>query len=385
MTRGAPPTTASAAGLQLKLQQQAPVPIDVRLQCAPGELLALCGPSGSGKTTVLRMIAGLHPAHGQVNCAGATWLNSAAGVRLSVQQRRVGLVFQQYALFPHMNVFANVAAALPVQGWRAWGQQQREAARSTVRELLARTNMEGMEERLPHQLSGGQRQRVALARALARQPSVLLLDEPFSAVDQQTRERLYRELAQLRAGLRIPMILVTHDMSEVQRLADSICLMHRGCSLQQGSVENVMRYPETVAAARLLGHKNLFQVQSAHAGQIELAGQQLQVPDTVSSQLTSQRNITALIAPAAVILHRHDRPSHGERENPIDGQVTELVVLGDEMQLQLTLDASTPPLSFSVSRHVAERNKVRLQSRVRVSILQEGIHLIPGGAHTAAP
>ena len=188
--------------LDVSLQQNNSPLLDVNLHCNAGELLALVGPSGSGKTTVLRSIAGLHNVDsGVIKCASNTWLDTRNRVDIAVQRRRVGMVFQHYALFPHKSALENVALAI------------RDASKIEKKRLAAswleRTNMTGMENRKPHELSGGQRQRVALARALAANPSVLLLDEPFSAVDQQTRRKLYRELAKLRVGLEIPMVLIS--------------------------------------------------------------------------------------------------------------------------------------------------------------------------------
>jgi molybdate transport system ATP-binding protein len=205
----------SGAGLAVRLRQTRPIPLDVALACAPGELLALVGPSGSGKSTTLRAIAGLHRTKdGLVCCGGRTWLDTGNGIDLPPHRRSVGFVFQSYALFPHMTALGNVTAAL---GHRPAGERETRG-----RELLAQVRLAGLEARRPAELSGGQQQRVAVARALAREPSVLLLDEPFSAVDRSTRERLYRELVELRRGLAIPMVLVTHDLEEAALLADRL-------------------------------------------------------------------------------------------------------------------------------------------------------------------
>jgi len=213
--------------------------------------------------------------------------------------------------------------------------------------------MSGLEKRRPATLSGGQKQRVALARALARDPDVLLLDEPFSAVDQQTRRKLYQELAQLRTRLEIPMLLVTHDMREVQQLADKLVLIHRGTSLQSGPVETLMRYPNSPAVARLLGHQNLFntndiQLANDHSriqlGEVTLHGP---LPEDPQAQYQS-----LLIPESAVVMHRNDRPSRGERENPLNGLVSELTLLGDDVALRLQLAGVDRPLSLRISRHV---------------------------------
>jgi molybdate transport system ATP-binding protein len=234
----------SARGLQVRLRQSGPIALAVELCCGEGELLALLGPSGSGKSTILRAIAGLyHPRHGKVTCNGANWLDTDIGLDLPPHQRRVGLVFQSYALFPHMTALGNVAAALH---HRPAAERQPRA-----RALLALVHLQGLEQRRPAELSGGQQQRVAVARALAREPAVLLLDEPFSAVDRRTRRRLHAELAELRQAVHVPIVLVTHDIDEAVRLADRMCVLDRGETLQTGKPAEVLAAPasERVAAA----------------------------------------------------------------------------------------------------------------------------------------
>jgi molybdate transport system ATP-binding protein len=207
--------------LSVRLRSAGPIPLDVTLACAPGEVLGVVGPSGAGKTTLLRAIAGLHRVcSGHIAVDGEVWFDADAGIDLAPHRRRVGLVFQEHALFPHLSAQANVAVAL--------GDLPRSQRPARASELLRRVHLDGLEGRKPHQLSGGQRQRVAIARALARDPSVLLLDEPFSAVDRRTRTRLHTEIAALREGLSIPMLLVTHDVDEVARLADRIAVLDAG-------------------------------------------------------------------------------------------------------------------------------------------------------------
>lgn len=236
---------AGNAGLSIMLRQDTPIPLDVDFAVAPGELTALVGPSGSGKTTTLRAIGGLYrPANGRIICHGAIWFDSVSGRFVPARQRRVGLVFQSYALFPHLTAIENVMEAL--------GDMPAEQRRDEARALLERMHLHDMDDRRPWQMSGGQQQRVAVARALARRPDVLLLDEPFSAVDRVTRRRLRRELGEIRRDLPMPVILVTHDLDDVTRLADRICVMDRGAILQRGTVEQVMRQPANETVAELL-------------------------------------------------------------------------------------------------------------------------------------
>ena len=221
--------------LSVRLAQAGPIPMNVELQCAPGELLALVGPSGSGKTSVLRAVAGLlEVTEGRVSMGDAVWFDSKAGLNVPAEDRRVGMVFQHYALFPHLSAVQNVELALPIG-----------AAKDAARRLLIDMHLEGLADRRPNELSGGQRQRVALARALARSPQVLLLDEAFSAVDQPTRQALYDELVKVRERVQLPIVIVTHDLREARLLADRLCILDGGETLQEGSPEQVFGHPKS--------------------------------------------------------------------------------------------------------------------------------------------
>ena len=240
-------------GLEATLVEDAPIPLRVRLACAAGEVLALVGASGSGKTTVLRAIAGLHrAARGVVRVNGETWQDSDTGIRLPPHRRPVGLVFQSYALFPHLSAQQNLIAAMPHR------PPAERPARATA--LLERVHLHGLGGRRPAELSGGQQQRVAVARALARDPAVLLLDEPLSAVDRPTRRQLVDEIAELRRSLVIPIVLVTHDLDEAWALADRMTVLDRGVTIQTGTPAEVTMRPATPAVARFVGLRNLLPV-----------------------------------------------------------------------------------------------------------------------------
>ena len=233
--------------LSVRLAQVGPIPMNVELQCAPGELLALVGPSGSGKTSVLRAVAGLlEVTEGRVSMGDAVWFDSKAGLNVPAEDRRVGMVFQHYALFPHLSAVQNVELALPIG-----------AAKDAARRLLIDMHLEGLADRRPYELSGGQRQRVALARALARSPQVLLLDEAFSAVDQPTRQALYDELVNVRERVRLPILMVTHDLREARLLGDRLCILDGGETLQEGSPELVLSRPRNARVAALVGLRDI--------------------------------------------------------------------------------------------------------------------------------
>jgi sulfate transport system ATP-binding protein len=229
-----------------KRYQGVPVVNDVSLNIQTGEFLVLLGPSGSGKSTLLRAIAGLTEIdHGRVSLHG----RDVTGV--SARDREVGFVFQHYALFKHMSVAQNIEFALRVRGVKA---AERRARR---KELLTLVALEGMDDRLPTELSGGQQQRVAVARALAHRPKVLLMDEPFGALDAKIREELRRTIRQIQRELGIATILVTHDQEEAFALADRIGVMHQGRLLECAAPDELYTRPTTRFVATFLGAANL--------------------------------------------------------------------------------------------------------------------------------
>jgi molybdate transport system ATP-binding protein len=233
------------------------MPLEVTLECAPGELHALVGPSGSGKTTVLRTIAGLrHASNGKIECNSEVWFErddlTSNPKSFTAAQRSCGFLFQQYALFPHLNALENVCIPLENSGL---GMVERKTIASG---WLDRMGIAELAQRMPNALSGGQQQRVALARALARQPKILLLDEPFSAVDAPTRQNLYKTLADLRKDLNIPILLVTHDLREAGLLADRITVIEKGISLQTAPPQVLFQKPRNSRVAELVGISNRF-------------------------------------------------------------------------------------------------------------------------------
>jgi sulfate transport system ATP-binding protein len=221
---------------------------NVTFSVKEGELMALLGPSGGGKTTVLRMIAGLElPTDGDIFIRGQR-VND-----IPVQKRNIGFVFQNYALFKNMTVFKNIAFGLKIKKW------PRAEAEARVMDLLKLLGLEGFEKRYPHQLSGGQRQRVAIARALAPKPSVLLLDEPFGAVDAKIRQELREWLVHLHHDLNVTTLFVTHDQEEAMEVSDRIVIFSSGALAQIGTPREVYEQPSNEFVARFIGVMNVLE------------------------------------------------------------------------------------------------------------------------------
>jgi molybdate transport system ATP-binding protein len=217
--------------------------LDIDLKIAEGEFIALFGPSGAGKTTLLRCLAGLdQPEQGSLIVNGESWLNSVAHINLPPQYRRVGYMFQDYALFPNMTVRGNLEFAL-----------RKGHAKKRVDELLALMDISELQHRKPDMLSGGQKQRVALARALASEPKLLLLDEPFSALDAEMRSRLQDEVLRLQRHFGITTMIVSHDVGEVYKLASRVLVMDAGKLAQQGSPDQVFSAGKTSGKFRFTG------------------------------------------------------------------------------------------------------------------------------------
>ena len=294
---------------------------NVSLDIASGELLALLGPSGCGKTTLLRIIAGLETAD-----AGSILFAGEDTTDVHVRDRQVGFVFQHYALFRHMTVFENVAFGLRV---KPRGLRPGEAQiRKKVHDLLQLVQLDWLADRFPSQLSGGQRQRIALARALAVEPKVLLLDEPFGALDAKVRKELRRWLRQLHDELHVTSIFVTHDQEEALEVADRVVLMNAGNIEQVGSPQEVWDHPASPFVYGFLGDVNLFHGR-AHEGQVHLQGLQLASPEHADA-----RN-----ARARAYVRPHDLDVQRIGQDPAGGgllaQLTRAVVVGPIARLEL--------------------------------------------------
>jgi sulfate transport system ATP-binding protein len=309
---------------------------DVSLNIESGELVALLGPSGCGKTTLLRIIAGLETADtGSILFAGEDTTS------VHVRERQVGFVFQHYALFRHMTVFENVAFGLRV---KPRGQRPSEAQiKSKVHELLGLVQLDWLAERFPSQLSGGQRQRIALARALAVEPKVLLLDEPFGALDAKVRKELRRWLRRLHDDLHVTSLFVTHDQEEALEVADRVVLMNAGNIEQVGSPQEVWDHPASPFVYGFLGDVNLFHGR-AHQGEVHFQGMQVDSPEFAGAHN----------AAAAAYVRPHDLEVQRYRPGAT-GMVVKLaraIVVGPVARLELL------PVDDSKSTHNAGSDPV---------------------------
>jgi molybdate transport system ATP-binding protein len=361
----------SPGKLDVALKSTAPIRLQAQFDCAPGELVALVGPSGSGKTSLLRAVAGLLPARklqGRVNAGGESWFNSAEGIDLPPQRRQVGLVFQHYALFPHLSAFDNVAIAA--------GPSPRHA---TIRSLLDRLGLTGLERRRPAQLSGGQQQRVALARALAREPKVLLLDEPFSAVDAPARQALYRELAALRESMSTPMILVTHDLGEARRLADRVVILDAGRTLQSGTPAQIFASPRNARVAELVGIQNHFRgrFHKQQPGWARLGwgeGDKVSLRVIDKNRIDDGAQVTWVVAGDRVEL----LPDGAAEGNTLRCEVAEQLALG-ETSLCVLRPEQLADQHVTLNLSTAQLRSLHAQPGcwLRLAIAPEAIHIMP--------
>jgi len=365
---------SAGGGIEIAVRLDHPLPLDVDFEASANELVALVGPSGGGKSTLLRAIAGFEkPVVGRIAVAGRQWFDSERDIFVTPRQRRVGMVFQSYALFPHLSALENVVEAID--------DRHAGAKIELAKEYLARVNLKGLDDRRPGEMSGGQRQRVAVARALAREPEVLLLDEPFSAVDKVTRIRLQRELVDLRAQLSIPIILVTHDIEEAARLADRIAVLHGGRILQIATHDELSRSPVNGEVARLIGIRNIFNGRIAGADfdrqqlQLQWGDSRLELP--LHEGLASGEAVTWCIPSDGIVVHRRNRPSRGEHENPVFGVVAEMFRFGQMTEITLEVDdPDRHPLHCSVPTHVAARNDIVVGAELGVSLKADMIHIM---------
>lgn len=359
--------------LTFTVEQRAPIPISASIECECAQLLALVGPSGSGKSTLLRMIAGLsRPQSGRIVCADTVWFDAGQDIFLSPQQRRIGYVPQHYGLFPHMSALDNVRAGLH---HLAPAEQLRRAS-----EWLLRVHLDGLGQRRPAELSGGQQQRVAVARALARDPTILLLDEPFSAVDRATRDSLYFELAELKRQLAIPVVMVTHDLNEALLLADRMTLLTDGRTLQSGSPYEVMARPVDEVAAQQVGIRNIFDGEiaghDAAAGCTWLRAGALTLASPLRPEIPPGTRIRWVIPNSGVRLRAVGRDYLPASHNRIEVTIQTLVPIGNEVRLTTRMDGIDAPLHTQVPVRLAAELNLAPGRRTTVVLREDAVHFL---------
>jgi sulfate transport system ATP-binding protein len=307
----------------------------VSLEVKSGSLLALLGPSGSGKTTLLRIIAGL-----EVADRGSVVHEGADITTYSARERKVGFVFQHYALFRHMTIADNIGYGLRVRGVK------KEERKARVDELLHLIRLEGLGPRFPSQLSGGQRQRVALARALAARPSVLLLDEPFGALDAKVRQELRQWLRKLHEEIQVTSVFVTHDQEEAFEVADHVVVMNHGKIEQSGTPAEVFDHPANAFVMDFLGNVNVFQGR-IEGGKAHMPGLEAEYPDYQGQEA---RDAAVYVRPHELWIERHKNGAAS-----VEARVVHVNPTGSRTKVELrTTDTDTPMMAELTAERFAE-------------------------------
>jgi molybdate transport system ATP-binding protein len=326
---------------------------DLELALRVDRTVALVGPSGAGKTSVLRAVAGLvRPAAGRIALDGDAWFDAAARVFRAPDERRVGLVFQEYALFPHMTVRQNVAYA----------------GKARTAELLERFRISHLEKARPAELSGGERQRVALARALARDPGVLLLDEPLSALDAHTKAAVRGELQELLRDLRLPTLLVTHDYEDAASLADEVGVIVEGRLRQLATPQELVARPADEFVASFTG-ANLLRGRAARSGG-ELTLVQLESGERLYSADDAEGEVSVVVYPWEIAIghERHDDSAM----NVIEGEVRSLVHVAHRVRVQIG------PVIAEVTQASVDKLGLAVGTHAVASFKATGTRLVPG-------
>jgi molybdate transport system ATP-binding protein len=338
--------------------------LDVALEVGEGETVALVGPSGAGKTTVLRAIAGaVRPRAGRITLGDATLFDAERRIDRPPESRRVGYVFQEYALFPHLSAWQNVA--YPLRGPR---RERRERAQ----ELLERFGLGELADARPRTLSGGERQRVALARVLARDPGVLLLDEPVSALDARTRAAATRELVAVLRDVEAPALLVTHDFAEAAQLGDRVGVLDAGRIVQEGTPSELAAAPRSAFVADFTGAVVL--TGTASTGPDGLTHVELDGGGVVTSTDGGEGAVAVSIYPWEIAIEPADESPHGSAQNRIPAEVLSITTVGNRVRLGLV---GPQPLAAEITATSAERLALRAGAQVMASWKAAATRLVP--------
>jgi putative spermidine/putrescine transport system ATP-binding protein len=319
------------------------------LEIARGETLVLLGPSGCGKTTMLRIIAGLE----RPDPGGKVLFDGKDMTAVPIERRNVGMVFQSYALFPNMSVADNIGYGLKIRGVKKDEQTAR------VADLVALTNISGLESRRIDQLSGGQRQRVALARAVAIRPGILLLDEPLTALDAALRERLRGELNRLLRALGVTTIYVTHDQAEAMELGDRIVVMRKGAIAQIGSPREIYFTPRNRFVAEFIGAANIIEA-LLESGHLVLPGGRQPIGGNAS-----QPGAIAMVRPETIGI---TSPANA----PLSGTIDSVSFIGDRQRM-IVSGAANRPLTVDAPNTI----RAKIGERVGLSIAPDAVRLLP--------
>lgn len=340
---------------------------------APGGLITLFGPSGSGKSLTLQTIAGaMEPDAGRVTLDGQPIFDSSNGLNLPAQKRRVGYVPQHYALFPHLNVADNIGFGL--------ARLPRRTRRQRVAELLDSFHLEAFAERRPRQLSGGQQQRVALARALAVQPRLLLLDEPFAALDAALRGALREELAEVQTLWNISMLIVTHDLSDVFALGQRVIVYDNGRVIQQGSRDEVFFRPTSRRVAEFVQTGNILPAVVARVdGETLWLNWRGHLLAADAQPLAAGTPVYVCIRPTQILIVRPDRFATRERQNVLRGSIVHTDMQAETYTLHLRLDDSEAAydLEIVLPGYVYHRLELQTTPNLVVELNRQHLHVIP--------
>lgn len=338
---------------------------DVSLEVRSGELLALLGPSGSGKTTLLRVIAGLETAD-----SGQVRFNNEDTTHQSIRDRQVGFVFQHYALFRNMTIFENVAFGLRVRPKHS--RLKDVEIRKRVTDLLKLVQLDWLADRYPHQLSGGQRQRIALARALAVEPKVLLLDEPFGALDAKVRKELRIWLRRLHDDMHITSVFVTHDQEEALEVSDRVVVMNEGRIEQIGTPDEVYEQPANPFVYEFLGHVNLFHGR-IHRGRAIINNIEIEAPEHAEAE-----NMAAIayVRPHDIEV---DRVKNGE--SALAAHIVHIVSIGPVVRLELAHGDNANKNLVQVEISKDRFRTLQLEKGDRVFVTPRKLDLFPAQLH----
>jgi molybdate transport system ATP-binding protein len=336
-------------------------------------LVVLFGPSGSGKSLTLQAIAGIiTPDTGRIILDGQPLYDNTKHVNIPPQKRRIGYVPQQYALFSHLTVEKNIGFGLTALSSRERFQR--------VTELVELFSLHGLERRRPHELSGGQQQRVALARALAVQPCLLLLDEPFAALDVSLREALREELLQVQARTGVTVVMVTHDLTDAFALGQRIVVYEAGQVIQQGTREEVFFHPAMRHVAELVGTRNILPAVVERTDPdtlwVQWQGHRIAVP---AHPIASGTPVDLCIRPTQVLIVRPDRLGERERVNLLSGTIVREQMHGETYTLYLRIDESQAAydLEITLPGYVYHRLALDVEKRVVVELRQQALHVMP--------